>query len=143
MNSETIINIGHTQIEKREDDIVEIRASNRMYSAQDIKEIHKAVDEINNKNKALLLLIAADFTSVEPSARHFLSTPEAGNHSIAEAYVIKSLAQRLLLNFLIRVNGTPVPAKFFTDVKDAEDWLRSFQKMNSENKESKILQSMF
>lgn len=138
---QTKIDIGHTHISKRLDGLVLIEASNRIYSVNDIKDIHRAVKEINFGEKVLMLLIADEYTSIDNSARQFLSTPEAGEQSIAEAYVIKSLAQRLLLNFLIRVNGTPVPAKFFTDIKEAEHWLKSFHNKQTDSKKEKVLQS--
>lgn len=122
-----ILDIGHTKISKRNDGIVRIVASNRNYSIMDIQDIHATVNQINDGQKALLLLIADNYTTIDNAARQFLSTPEAGKHSIAEAYVIKSLAQRLILNFLIRVNGTPVPSRFFTDANEAEKWLLTFK----------------
>jgi hypothetical protein len=112
----------------RTDGIVQIHSTDHTYKVEDIKAIHKAVSKLTNNQKALLLLLANNFTSVDADARKFLSSPEAGAHSIAEAYVIKSLAQRIILNFLIKVNGTPVPVKFFTDSEAAIEWLQSFNK---------------
>ena len=127
MMSGTKIDIGHTQISKRDDGVVLIEGSNRVYTAFDIKEIHQAIRKINNNEKVLLLIKADQYTSLDQGARQYLSSPESGLQSIAEAYVIRSLSQRLLLNFLIKVNGTPVPSKFFTSIFEAENWLNSFR----------------
>lgn len=124
---ENIIDIGHSILTKYTDGIIQIEGSNRMYSVSDIKEIHQTVSELSGKQKALLLLIANDYTNVDMDAKNFLSTDEAGLYSIAEAYVIKSLAQRLILNFIIKIKGTPVPVKFFTERKMAITWLLSFK----------------
>ncbi len=126
----SIINIGHTELFLRSDNIIQVNATDHLYSVEDIKAIHAAVNTIAGTKKALLLLVASNFTSIDPDARHYLSTPEAGAYSIAEAYVIKSLAQRILLNFLITVQGTPVPAKFFTEQETAVKWLKTFNKTN-------------
>ena len=141
-----VVTLPHSEVFLREDGLVQVNASNRSYSVNDIKEIHAAVGRVNNNQKALLLLVAHNFTSVDSEAREFLSTPEAGAHSVAEAYVIKSLAQRLLLNFLIKVNGTPVPVKFFTESGPAIAWLNTFNNkrqseqlnMPSENLSNKV-----
>ena len=125
-NQLTNIHIGHTEIVMRNDRIVQINATDLTYNVADIKAIHKAVSELANKQKVLLLLIASDYTSIDVDAKNFLSTDEAGLHSIAEAYVIKSLAQRLLLNFIIKIKGAPVPVKFFTEIDLAIKWLKSF-----------------
>lgn len=123
----SIIILGHSEIFLRSDYIIQVNASDHTYSAADIKSIHEAVHKISDSKKAFLLLIASDYTSVDTEARKYLSTPEAGLYSIAEAYVIKSLAQRLLMNFFINVQGTPVPVKFFTEMEAAEKWLKKFQ----------------
>ncbi|MBL7937347.1 MAG: hypothetical protein JNM51_16170 [Bacteroidia bacterium] len=127
IHNPAIINLGHTELLMRDDGLIEIKSTDRTYSVTDIKAIHKAVSELTGKQKALLLLIASDYTSIDNDAKNFLSTDEAGLYSIAEAYVIKSLAQRLLLNFLIKVKGTPVPVKFFTEINPAVTWLKSFK----------------
>lgn len=118
--------LAHSIIQLREDGIIQIDASDQVYHVFEIKEIHEAIAKISGNKRALLLLIASDFTSIDTEARKYLSTPEAGLYTIAEAYVIKSLAQRLIMNFLIRVNGTPVPVQFFTEANTATSWLFSF-----------------
>lgn len=132
------IDIGHTQIFRRADGLVVIEGSNRVYSTFDIKEIHQAVQKINFQEKALLLIRPDQYTSVDQGARQFLATTEAGLQSIAEAYIIKSLAQRILLNFLIKVNGTPVPAKFFTDETEAIAWLKTHQSNKTLHKQTAV-----
>lgn len=127
LNQITYIDKGHCEILMRNDYIVQINATDRTYNVQDIKAIHAAISELTNKQKALLLLIASNYTSIDIDAKNFLSTDEAGLYSLAEAYVIKSLAQRLLLNFIIKIKGTPVPVKFFTEIDVAIKWLNSFK----------------
>jgi hypothetical protein len=119
------LNIGHTELFVREDGIIEVIASNHIYTADDIKAIHKAIAQIKKNEKELILLHAENFTTIDQDARKYLSTPEAGANSLAEAYIIRTLAQRILMNFLIKVSGTPVPVKFFTDTQEAVKWLRS------------------
>jgi len=125
------IHIGHSEIELRTDSIIQIKASSHTYTVKDVKEIHAAIKELVGSQKSLLLFIAGAYTSINADVREYLSTDEAGDLAIAKAFVIKSLAQRLLLNFLIKVNGTPVPTQFFTETEAAIDWLTKCNKAKS------------
>jgi len=122
------ISIEHAQLFLRPDGIIEIRGSDHTYTLEDIQRIHSAIAELSGNQKVALLLLASTYTSMTNEVQQFLSTPEAVVHSIAEAYVINSLAQRLLLRFLTKVSGTHVPVQFFSDSEQAVKWLKS--KMN-------------
>ena len=121
------VNIGHTEIFTDADGIVHVHATDHTYSLADIKAIHKAINALTDNKKSLALLINSNYTLIDNEAKRFLSSPEAAVNFIANAYVIKSLAHRLILNFIIRVKGTPVPANFFTEKSEAIAWLKSFK----------------
>lgn len=124
------VKISHAEVILREDGIVEVFGCNHVYTTEDIKSIQSAIAQLKQKNKALILLHADNYTTIDQDARKYLSTPEAGIHSLAEAYVIRTLAQRLLLNFLIKVSGTPVPVRFFTHTAEALQWLKNHSLSN-------------
>lgn len=124
------IDLSHSEVILRFDGIIQVNATDHSYSKADILELHHAFATLSENKKSLILLVANEFTTIETDARQFLGTPEAGKYSIAEAYVIHSLAQRMLLNFLFSVQGTPVPAKFFTDIDRAVEWLKRDRTIN-------------
>lgn len=124
----TQIDLGHTLVFKRADGLIQVNGGNHEYNVSQIKEIHQSINQLNDGYKALVLLTTQEFTLIDLESKQFLSKPEAGQYSIAEAYVIQSLSQRLILNFLFKVMGTPVPAKFFTDIEAAANWLKFFEK---------------
>lgn len=124
-NLDTKINIAHAEISIDSDGIVQAQAVDYNYSLDDIKVIHDTAIKLSGNTKTLLLLISTPFTQIDDDARHFLSSPVAGKNFIAKAYVITSLAQRIILNFVFRVKGTTVPSKFFTDKNEAIAWLKS------------------
>ncbi len=121
------IDLGHSVIDINDEGFVVVKGSDHLYSLADIKAIHEAVRRITNNEKCLLLLRASRYTLIDAEARDFLSTPAAASNFIANAYVIESLAHRMILNFVIRVKGTPIPSKFFTELAAAEEWLRTFR----------------
>ncbi len=73
-----------------------------------------------------MLHIANDYVQVTEQARDYGSSEEGLRYSAAEAFVIKSLAHKLLANFYLKVNKPSVPTKFFGKKKDAENWLKKF-----------------
>ncbi len=128
------IDLKHSKLFRRSDGIVEVTGIDHTYSVSDIKDINKAIGEITGNKKTLLLCVSSNYSEVDSEARHFMSTPEATVYSIAEAYVIKSLAQRLILNFIIKVTGTDAPVRFFTDKESSIEWLMSHNQSKEKNK---------
>lgn len=56
-----------------------------------------------------------------------MATDESTQFSIVEAYVISSLAHKILGNFYMRMNKPSVPTRFFTEIKIAEEWLNTYR----------------
>lgn len=124
----TIIDLGHSEIIIRTDEIVQVNSTDHYYTESDIRIINQAIGDLTpNREKKLLLIMASNYSSVDSEGRRYMSTPEGVEYSIAEAYVIRSLAQRLLINFLIKINKTCVPVQFFTDKEAAVIWLNTFK----------------
>ncbi len=123
----TKITTEHAEILIRPEGIVQVNSKDHLFTVKDIKALQTAISDLTGNQKALILLVPSEFTTMDTDAKNFLSTPESGTHSIAKAYIIKSLAQRLLINFIVKVKGTPVPVRFFNEIDHAIEWLNSFQ----------------
>lgn len=121
------IQLSHSEIYVDHNDIVVVKGSDRVYSLADVKALHEAILVLCEGQKCLTLLLASRYTLLDSAARDFLSSKAAASNFIANAYVIQSSVQRAILNFVIRVKGTPIPARFFLNEKDAVEWLKSFQ----------------
>ena len=123
--------LGHSTIYKRSDGIIEIRCANDFtYDVEHIKENHHFIEELTEGKKALILNISEKYTSITSEARDYISKGHHENFIKAEAFLIHSLAQRILANFFIKMTKPKVPANYF-DYKDkekAEAWLTSFLK---------------
>lgn len=120
----TEIIISHAELRLRHDSIIQLDLQNHSYTIEDIGEINWAIGELGAKKRVPLLVMAAEYSIVDNEARKFMSKPEAAPYSLAEAYVIKSLPQRILANFFINVTGPPVPTRFFTGLAPAITWLK-------------------
>jgi len=83
------------------------------------------------KQKPHLILTDARMAEgrVEPIAREIISKHvEYSKIRIAEAFLINSLANRLIVNFYIKFNRPPNPTKVFNNLESALEWLRSQNK---------------
>jgi len=72
------------------------------------------------------IIIGHGIVSMDKPAREYLSSPEATEGIIATAIVVSSKFHRIIGNFFISVNRTPMPVRIFKEVIHAEKWLGKF-----------------
>jgi hypothetical protein len=112
----------------RSDGILNIHMKpNKVLKQNDGEDIVKGLAEMGNGRKFLLLFTAGEDTSVSTEARYYASTPEANKFTIASAFVVKSVAQKLLGNAYVTFNKPVTPTRIFTDEADAIKWLNTFR----------------
>lgn len=120
------IEIFHSDVFLREDGIVQVNTKDHNYTLQNLKDINAAQKKINNGVRRPLLVVGATYANVDGDAREYMASVESTKHSSAEAFVIRSLGQRILANFYLKVNKPEAPTRFFNDIKSAEDWLHTY-----------------
>ncbi len=75
-------------------------------------------------NKKYLFLVEAGLKS-ELNDDFIKSSAEDNVHTIADAVIIKSMAQRIIANFYIKFNKPVNPTQIFPDAESAAFWLMS------------------
>ena len=122
-------------IRLRSDGITQINPSDdTTYTLDDTVKVHNTIIKLNENNPMLILHVAGKHTTSENESRTFLASEEGNRNRIASAYVLQSLAQRIVANFYYKMFKPRRPTKFFTNQKDAENWLLSFkQNKNLQN----------
>lgn len=111
------------------DDVIHIAMKPKVtLTLQDGESIVKGLAEIGGGKKFLLLFIAGLDTSATTEARYYASSPEANKYTIASAFVVTSIAQKVLGNAYVTFNKPVTPTKIFTDYDEAVKWLYSFKK---------------
>ena len=79
-------------------------------------------------NKHLILVETGLDTSISKEAREFASKPESNEMTRATAVIVKSLAHRIIINFIIKfTHQQNMKMKMFDDKQKAIDWLLSFK----------------
>lgn len=121
-----IIDLGHSQIAMREDGIVQMNFYDKLeIDIKEAKEMVAATNELTHGKKVLVLNIAGSNTTATKEAREYAASKEAVEFTLAEAYVIRNLAQKILGTFYINFNKPLVPTKLFTSEEEAVIWLKS------------------
>lgn len=119
--------LGHTVFLQRTDRIVEAQCSdNFTYEIEHIAQNLDYLKSLAQGEKLLMLNCVAPYTHISAEARVFISKGAHLNIIKAEAYVIHSLAQKLIAQFFIRVDKPIVPANYFINKKETEKWLLKF-----------------
>lgn len=79
-------------------------------------------------NKHLILVETGLDTSISKEAREFASKPESNEMTRATAVIVKSLAHRIIINFIIKfTHQQKMKMKMFDDKQKAIDWLLTFK----------------
>jgi hypothetical protein len=79
-------------------------------------------------HRHLILVEPGLDTSISKEAREFSSRPESNTMTKATAVIVKSLAHRILINFIIKLtHQQTMKMRLFDDKQKAIDWLLSFK----------------
>lgn len=79
-------------------------------------------------NKHLILVESGLDTTISKEAREFSSKPQSNEMTKATAVVVKSLAHRILINFIIKLtHQQTMKMKMFDDKQKAIEWLLTFK----------------
>ncbi len=89
----------------------------------DIDDAERTFEELTGGNKVKVLSQFGRYVNISSEARDYAAarSPEC----IALAYVITSLAQRIVIRFYIRLRRRKNPTKVFNTYEEALQWLRT------------------
>ena len=90
---------------------------------EDIIEMHNVTLILTDGEKYANVFSAEDFFSISTEARTEGSKPYYSKNLIAQALVVKNLAQRLVGNFIMRINKPVRDTKMFSNKADARVWI--------------------
>lgn len=90
-------------------------------SKRQLEYLRKHYDGVN---KMRVLVESGQYTDITKEAREFSARPESNVMTLASAVVVKSLAHRLIINFLINfTRQQAMKMRMFDDKQKAIDWL--------------------
>jgi hypothetical protein len=120
------LELPHTKIELRDDGIIQFHYGHHVqFTMHETMELEAAVEKMTKGVTHKSLRIAGKFTNVDMEVMKYLSRGRGTLFTLADSFVIYSLAQKILANFYLRINKPVLPTKFFNKVEEAEAWLKS------------------
>lgn len=95
------------------------------FTIADLKKLVSVQTELGGY-KLPVLILCSEHASTDIELLNTLSKNINNPYSIADAFVIKSMAQKILANFYIKIYKPERPTKFFNHKEEAVTWLNSF-----------------
>ena len=98
---------------------------NADFSVSDLKQLVKAQQEHFDIQLPVLTL-CSEHANTNIELLNVIAKNKNNPYSKADAFVIKSMAQRILANFYIKIHKPERPTKFFSSKDDAILWLKQY-----------------
>lgn len=95
-------------------------------TVEGLKEAVRVIGEMVNYKKTPMLNTRDEFALPAPELRSFWAQKDSFPYSSAEAYVLPTLALKIIGNAYIVVNKPTRPTRFFVNREDAIVWLKTF-----------------
>lgn len=95
------------------------------FKIEDLKNLVAAQLELGGFILPVLVL-CSEHATTDAELLNTLSKNINNPYSKADAFVIKSMAQKILANFYIKINKPERPTKFFNNKEDALIWLKQY-----------------
>lgn len=92
--------------------------------ADDVIENHRVAMQLTGGKKFLSLVISAPYSSITKEGRKEATLKGKYQQAIAQAIVTKSLANKIMGNFLVKFYRAPCPMKLFDNEEQAIKWLK-------------------
>lgn len=97
------------------------------YNYDDIDRGIKMRKQITAGKPCLLLSDIRKIRFGSREARQRMSDKDAGEGVVAVAIVLSSKIQQMLFNFFATIYKSPAPAKVFSDIESAKEWLQQYK----------------
>lgn len=93
-----------------------------------IKKTYAQLHELTGNNPHKKLIITGKYTEITKEARLFGMHENKRISEIvkAEAIVVHSLYQKMVINFYYQFIGSSIPVRLFTDKEKAIEWLNGY-----------------
>ena len=119
----------YANVNVRSDGIVHVVSGEDIsYTIKETLDVHNKINELTNCEPMLILHVPGKYATIDDASRKFIASKEGLRYCIAQAFVIHSMAQKMVANFFMRVNKPVKPTRFFNTQEEAENWLGKFRK---------------
>lgn len=115
-------------IYKLKDDIIKVLIKDSAsIEVEDLLEMKDFNKKLAGGKDYYLLFIAGKDSHISKEAREKSTGKEISENKLAQAFVVQSLAHKIIANFFINIQKPSMPTKMFTNEKEAIHWLKSLK----------------
>ena len=126
LNLSKKITFSNFSVKISEFDFYEIEVFNdKEFSYNELYELKNAQVQLGAK-KLPVLVICQEFASTDTNFIKHLAQNQNNPYSKADAFVIKSMAHKILANFYLKITNPERPTKFFKNKEEAIQWLKQY-----------------
>lgn len=118
--------ISDVSLKDQETLFIDIKAEQE-FQLNDFEELTEAIKELGKGKRMYKLFNVGKNTIPNKEVREISCVKHNEEFKKAEAYVLKSLSQRIVADLMLRINKPSIPTKFFDRIEDAEKWLLSLR----------------
>lgn len=127
------VKLQHTEIELRSDGVIRFLYGDHVhYTMDEAQELEDVVKDITNDIPHRSLRVTGKYSSTDVDIMKYLSRGKGSLYTLADAFVLHSVPQKILANFYIKIQKPYVPTAFFNAEDEAEQWLKSLDQKELE-----------
>lgn len=121
------IAIPSAMITMRDDGIISFEITEGYeITVQDVKDMTEIVGELGEGKKFCNLIYMPEFENISFKVREYTAGKERARFSIADAFVINSMAMQIIGNFYLQFHKPYLPTKIFNSEDKAIEWLKPY-----------------
>mgnify|MGYP006171828649 CR=1 FL=1 len=121
------------EITYKKEGIIHIHYTSEQMNLDNAKNVIQAIRKDCPWQLAPILVSADPFSEHDDQAQKYLAGEEVMQYCTAIAVIAKNLAQRIGVNFFIRIKKPSKPTRFFTSEKEALKWLGKYETISNSN----------
>ncbi len=110
----------------RDDSIIHIHYDDELLSLETVKNVFYETRKVSPWEIAPVYLTGGTFTNQEAEARKFSASEEVMKYCSAIAFLSRTIGEKLMANFFIKIMNPGKPTKFFTKEEEAIAWLKNY-----------------
>jgi len=119
------IDIRIAKIYRRPDGIICVQTKKDVFiDIEDSRESFEAIKALANGDKVPVLSLPGSGAAISDEVRKDWIVKRKNSPVLAEAVVAKSLAHKIVVNFIVNFYDAGRPMKMFTEEEDAVKWLK-------------------
>ena len=81
-----------------------------------------------NSEKYYALIDTSNYVETTVEARNYYAASDYTKYRFADAFIVKSLPIKIVVNFYMKFNSPTLPTKMFNNRTDAMNWLMELRK---------------